>query len=188
MDPLWGQILPAPAEKVTAVHDRDVINVCGLSFTAIETPGHARHHHVYQLGDIAFVGDAAGIKLPGCDLIDLPAPPPEFDLDVWTQTVDLLIAKSFTTIYPTHYGPVENVEDHLISVKNLLMEAAVLVRDKMADGVDRDELVAQYTAWSRGRARMLGLADKVINQYETVNPLYMSVDGIMRYWRKRSEM
>ena len=26
-----------------------------------------------------------------------------------------------------------------------------------------------------------------LNQFATANPLYMSVDGIMRYWRKRWE-
>ena len=79
MDTLWGDILPAPAEKVTIIYDNDTVEVAGLSFQVLETPGHARHHHVYRLGDVAFTGDAAGIKIPGSPLVGLPAPPPEFD-------------------------------------------------------------------------------------------------------------
>ena len=91
MDTLWGPMLPTPAEKVTAVYDGDIIQAGGLEFLALDTPGHARHHHVYRLGNLAFTGDAAGIQLPDSRLIDLPAPPPEFELEVWQQTIDRLL-------------------------------------------------------------------------------------------------
>src|SRR5262245_24856094 len=44
MGELWGQFLPAPAHKVFAHHDGDVILAGGLRFVAHDTPGHARHH------------------------------------------------------------------------------------------------------------------------------------------------
>lgn len=185
MDMLWGEMLPAPAKNVTELHDRDIINAGGLTFTALETPGHARHHHVYQLENIAFTGDAAGIVLPDSQLLDLPAPPPEFDLEVWQQTVDRIADCQFETIYPTHFGAVNEVQSHLQGIKSLLQEAAVFVRQHMEAGVSRDELVERYTNWNRERARTHGLDDFAIHQYETANPLYMSVDGIMRYWRKQ---
>lgn len=185
MDTLWGEMLPAPAENVTELHDGDAINAGGLTFTALETPGHARHHHVYQLGNIAFTGDAAGIVLPDSQLLDLPAPPPEFDLEVWQQTVDRIADCQFETIYPTHFGAVNEVQPHLQGIKSLLQEAAVFVRRQMEAGVSRDKLVERYTNWNRERARVQGLDDFAIHQYETANPLYMSVDGIMRYWRKQ---
>lgn len=185
MEPLWGEILPAPAGNITAVHDNELIEVNGLTFIALDTPGHARHHHVFRLEDIAFTGDAAGIRLLGTNLIDLPAPPPEFDMEVWQQTVDRLLAEQFSAIYPTHFGQIDAVQSHLIGVRDLIQDTAEFVHTAMQAGVERDELLTRYEAWNRGRAQAEGLSTEVIHKYETVNPLYMSVDGIMRYWRKR---
>ena len=30
----------------------------------IDSPGHAKHHHAYQLGDAAFTGDVTGCIYP----------------------------------------------------------------------------------------------------------------------------
>ncbi|HEX6383748.1 MAG TPA: MBL fold metallo-hydrolase [Anaerolineae bacterium] len=185
MDTLWGETLPAPAEQVTVVHDGDIVRAGGLEFVALDTPGHARHHHAYQLRNIAFTGDAAGIQLPDSALIDLPAPPPEFELEVWQETVDRLLASRFTAIYPTHFGLLSNVQDHLQRFKVLMQEAARFVYELMETGLERNDIVAEYTQWSHQRAQALGVPSEVVHQYETANPLYMSVDGIMRYWRKR---
>ena len=83
MDTLWGEILPAPEENTIAVEDGETLEIGGLTIRVIDTPGHARHHHVYMIDDVAFAGDAAGILLPGNRWVDLPAPPPEFDLPAW---------------------------------------------------------------------------------------------------------
>ncbi|MCL4267704.1 MAG: MBL fold metallo-hydrolase [Anaerolineae bacterium] len=187
MDSLWGQLLPAPAEKVVPLFDGDTIEAGGLAFTAVETPGHARHHHVIRLGNVAFTGDAGGMKLGQRPLLDIPAPPPEFDLEAWQWSLDKLLGMGLERIYPTHFGAVENVTEHLLAIKKLVDESAQFVREKMAAGVERDELIAQYTAWNHGRAYAAGLSDESIRKYEIANPLYMSVDGMMRYWRKRNE-
>ena len=49
MDRLWGSIVPVPEKLVTPVHDGDVIAIGDLRFTALETPGHARHHHAFAV-------------------------------------------------------------------------------------------------------------------------------------------
>lgn len=185
MDSLWGQLLPAPAEKVVPLFDGDTIEAGGLAFTAVETPGHARHHHVIRLGNVAFTGDAGGMKLGQRPLLDIPAPPPEFDLEAWQLSLDKLLGMGLERIYPTHFGAVENVTEHLLAIKKLVDESAQFVQEKMAAGVERDELIAQYTAWNHGRAYAAGLSDESIRKYEIANPLYMSVDGMMRYWQKK---
>ncbi len=184
MEQLWGEMLPAPAEKVTAVHDNDIIHAAGLTFKALETPGHARHHHVWQVEDVAFTGDAAGIRLPHNPLVDVPAPPPEFDRETWLETLERLQSANFAALYPTHFGRLEDVDHQLDGLRTLIHEAADFVHAQMKAGVPRDELVLLYGNWVRDRAKGLGLTDFQIRQYELANPLYMSVDGIMRYWRK----
>lgn len=185
MDVLWGEVLPAPAENIISLHDGDTVEAAGLTFTALDTPGHAYHHHVYRLDNIAFTGDAAGIRLPASSLVDLPAPPPEFNLPLWQQTLDRIEAESFAVIYPTHFGPVTNVAFQLSELRQRLQEAPDFVRQRLEEGTDRDELVAQYVAWNRQRAAEHGLSAEFYRQYEMANPLYMSVDGMIRYWRKQ---
>lgn len=185
MDYLWGITVAAPVENVTAVYDGDVIKAAGLEFTAIDTPGHAWHHHTYRLNDIAFTGDAAGIHIPGTQLVDLPAPPPEFKLEVWDKTIERLLAEEFTAIYPTHFGRIADPNEQLQQLRSLMHEAASFVHMQMAKQLDRDRIVALYIGWMHDRARSAGLSDYEIEQFDAANPLFMSVDGIMRYWQRR---
>lgn len=185
MDELWGETVAAPADKVTAVYDGDVIDAAGLQFAAIDSPGHAWHHHTYRLDDVAFTGDAAGIHIPGSALVDLPAPPPEFKLEVWDKTIDRLLAENFSAIYPTHFGRVDQPSLQLEKLRQLMHEAAEFIRENMAANLDRDSIVQAYVAWMHQRAKDAGLSDYAIQQYDAANPLYMSVDGIMRYWNRK---
>lgn len=185
MDTLWGETVAAPADNVTVVHDGEIITVAGLQFTALDTPGHAWHHHTYRFDDIAFTGDAAGIHLPGTQLIDLPAPPPEFKLEVWEKTIDRLLAEGFSAIYPTHFGRVADPNLQLRQLRTLMVEAADFVHIRMENQQDRDSIVADYVGWMQDRARAAGLSEHAIQQYDAANPLFMSVDGIMRYWQRR---
>ncbi len=185
MDGMWGEMLPAPAGQVQALYDGDSVQAGGLTLTAMDTPGHARHHHVFLLDGVAFTGDAAGVRLPGSSFISLPAPPPEFDLEAWQGTIQRLLELELTTLYPTHFGPLEDVQEHLQAVAELLHQAAGFVRARMGAGVQREALVEAYLAWNRERARSQGLGEDDFQRYETPNPSFMSVDGLMRYWRKR---
>jgi len=159
----------------------------GLTFTAIETPGHARHHHAYRLEDIVFTGDVAGIHLPNSPLVAVPAPPPEFDLEAWRRSIARLAREKFVTLYPTHFGGLANVREHLATLDELVVKSAEYVQKRLAAGATRDEIVADYTAWERARAAALGAREELFDRYQASNPLYMSVDGLMRYWRKREE-
>jgi len=185
MDVLWGQTLPAPAGRVRALRDGDTVAVGDLLFTALDTPGHAWHHHVYRLGDVAFTGDAAGVRLPGSDFVSIPAPPPEFDREAWRKTLQHLSSENFATLYPTHFGPLNDARGHLEKMRELLEEVTEFVSQRIQNGRERDDLVAEYTAWNRQRAQAHGATEPDWQRYELANPLFMSVDGLARYWRKR---
>ncbi len=185
MDMLWGTVTPAPAERVTVVEDGDAIEVEGLRFTALDTPGHARHHHVYRLEDIAFTGDAAGIRIPGSGWIDLPAPPPEFDLEVWKQTLARLRAEKLTAIYRTHFGPSTEVSAELDRVEALLDETVETIGALEARKLERPAMLAAYREWVAEQARADGAGEDTIRTYEIANPRDMSVDGVIRYLNRR---
>ena len=188
MHKLWGAIVPAPADRVVSVKSGDQVDAAGLTLIAHDAPGHAWHHHVFQIGNVAFCGDAAGVRLVPHKWISLPAPPPEFDLEAWRNTLAYLQAMNFETLYLTHFGRVDNVSRHLRQFGELLEDATGLIREQMKAGVDREQVIQVYKQWSWERAYDAGLAASDFSQrYEAPNPLFMSVDGIMRYWRIQDE-
>ncbi len=187
MDTLWGEILAAPEENVQVVVDGDVVEAAGLEFRALDTPGHAGHHHAWRVGDVAFVGDVTGIRGGAIGWLDIPAPPPEFDRELWRESIAKLRAERLATIYRTHFGPRSDVAEELDRIEELLEAAAAKVRSMRDEGLERDEMIARYSEWIDGRARREGFDPEAAVGKKHLNPRDMSVDGITRYWRKRAE-
>src|SRR3979411_2140465 len=63
MERLWGRFAPVPAERLRRWKDGELVRIDSLEIRAIETPGHARHHHIYQWENSVFGGDIAGVRL-----------------------------------------------------------------------------------------------------------------------------
>lgn len=186
MESLWGDILPCPSERITPLHDNETILLGDLAITAWNTPGHAFHHHTLVVEDIAFVGDLAGVRLPGTDWISVTTPPPEFHLENWRTSLSRVQSANLQTIYPTHFGPFTDVADHLRRMGELLEEASQFIYQHWSAGLERDELVARYIAWNREQAAAHGITPALFEHYQAANPLFMSADGIARYWQKRA--
>jgi glyoxylase-like metal-dependent hydrolase (beta-lactamase superfamily II) len=192
MDELWGELIPIPESQVTPVHDNDVIEADGLMIRAIETPGHAKHHHAFSLdteqGRVYFTGDAAATYIEGCDqFISVPTPPPEFDLETWLASVERLETERFDVLYPTHFGPVHHVADHLARVKPTLREHAKFVRMLMDGDFDRTEMLKQYREWFIAKARADDVPPGKMGFYVTDTLADMNLTGIQRYWTKLAE-
>jgi glyoxylase-like metal-dependent hydrolase (beta-lactamase superfamily II) len=187
METLWGDILPAPRERVRATVDGDVVEAAGLEFRAIYTPGHAGHHHAWRVGEVAFVGDAMGIRGGAIPWLDLPAPPPEFDRELWLESLGKLREEGLRTIYRTQFGPRADVAEEIDRVAELVESAAAKVRSMLETGLERDEMIARYSEWMNERARREGYDPAVAVGKKKLNPRDMSVDGIARYWRKKAE-
>jgi glyoxylase-like metal-dependent hydrolase (beta-lactamase superfamily II) len=185
MGPLWGEILPAPSEHVHAVADRAVVEAAGMRLLAIDTPGHARHHLVFQAGDSAFVGDVAGMMRPGSSYLRLPTPPPEFDLPAWQASLQRLRGLGLRRMYLTHFGEVLRVDEHLDRLADLLPDYAGRVRAALEAGQERDALVADMTIWEEARLEAGGVPRSEWVIFSNLAPVSMSVDGMLRYWRKQ---
>lgn len=185
MDEFWGDTVPAPADRVIAVGHGEPISIAGLEFRVIETGGHAWHHHAYRLGDVAFTGDAAGIGVPGFSMLELPAPPPEFDLEAWKLTLSRLRAEKLSVMYRTHFGPSDRVGAELDELEMLLDECVLFVEEARREGLERDAIVDRYRSWIRQRAEAAGADDSMLRTLSVANPREMSVDGILRYLERR---
>jgi glyoxylase-like metal-dependent hydrolase (beta-lactamase superfamily II) len=193
MDRLWGELIPIPAQQLTALKDGDVINAAGVDITAIDTPGHAWHHMTYALdtdaGRIGFTGDAAATHIEGVGprFISVPTPPPEFDLQRWLDTVDRIAGQRFAAIYPTHFGRMDNVEAHLFAVKEALEAHATFVREKLDAGMDAEAILPVYRAWFIEQARQAGVPAEKLGFYVKDTLADMNLTGMVRYWTKRAE-
>jgi glyoxylase-like metal-dependent hydrolase (beta-lactamase superfamily II) len=170
---------------VHALNDGDVIEIAGLKITALGTPGHARHHMVYRLEDVAFTGDQAGICLEGYSHIHMPTPPPEFDLEAWVASVDRLRQQNYKRLYLTHFGRIDQVEEHWSGVETLLREATAFVGRRLAENASRETIIREYAEMEEKRMQDSALDLRGRSLYADLGPAEMSVDGLIRYWKKR---
>ena len=182
---LWGEMLPAPPEMVQEVADEGVLEVAGLTFRAWDTPGHAKHHHAWILGDLAFTGDVAGVRLPGYDFLGVTSAPPQFDLEPYLASISRLRNHGLKKLYLTHFGEVSDVEDHLEAYARCVASASRMVKEYRDAGFhDQASLQIAYRAWVMERAFQNGLPPEAFRLYEAANPSDMCADGLRLYWEK----
>jgi glyoxylase-like metal-dependent hydrolase (beta-lactamase superfamily II) len=186
MEKLWGDIPPTASDRVRTLTDSETVVAAGLEIEALATPGHAFHHHVYRVGTSAFTGDLAAIVTPENRLVEIPTPPPEYDLELWHQSIERVRALKLSTIYPTHFGQVDTVDQHLDCVHQLLSEGTDLVHQKLLDGQSRRQIDSAFSDWTSDRLRQAGASAEQLREITNFNPPSLSLAGILRYWKKRS--
>lgn len=184
METLWGSFLPVKEEMLSEVQDKEVIEIEELQFQAIDTPGHANHHHVYILEDVCFSGDIGGVRLGGLPHLRLPMPPPEFHPDKWRASLDELKQENFNRIAPTHFGIYTDPGWHLDAVARALDDVESWMMETLPDDPTGEALSAKLLDWSRERSIQDGLTSEQFNAYQAVNPVSISSEGIRRYWYK----
>jgi len=184
MDSLWGEILPAPADRVVTLTDGQSVKVGPTTFTAIDTPGHARHHHAYACEGVCFTGDVAGMKLPNCDYLSVTAAPPQFDPVAYGDSLQRLHDAGFSTLQLTHFGEVADVSNHLSRYAMRVEQVYERIERLLAEGLAGDALRAAYgqAEHAIGRAAHVSEADWL--RYECANPTGMCADGIALFCQK----
>ena len=131
MERLWGEVAPVPEANLNPLSGGEG----GLGVEVAYTPGHASHHVSYMHRDSgrAFVGDTAAVRIPPCDFVLPPTPPPDIDLDLWDRSIDLILDWAPASLGLTHFGAVEEPEAHLEVVRDRLREQARLAGELPAD-------------------------------------------------------
>jgi glyoxylase-like metal-dependent hydrolase (beta-lactamase superfamily II) len=184
MASLWGQILPVDGNRLRVVQDAEEIILGDLRFIALNTPGHAEHHHAYLFEDVCFTGDIGGVRIPGYQYLRVPMPPPELHFGRWHESIARLRKEKFSRIAPTHFGIFDDPEWQLNEMERNLNAAEKWLESIMPSELPLEELRSQFTSWMEEQARAIGLNLDVLKAYELANPLGMSVDGMLRYWKK----
>ena len=213
-DRFYGDPLPCPAERLHAVADGESIVRRGMRMTAIETPGHARHHHAWLLAPesaspknpaVLFAGDIAAMRTPGSQHISVPTPPPEFDLAAWLASLDRLeeIASARPIqLWLTHLGPVADARRHLRAVRERLCEEVAFAEGLLDEEARRQadaassgpgvpvaaagqlDLAARYREWLWPRATADGVREELLRSFLGDHFTAMNLGGIRR-WREQ---
>jgi glyoxylase-like metal-dependent hydrolase (beta-lactamase superfamily II) len=184
MQTLWGEFLPVPPECLLVPKNGDDIEIGGLRFRAVDTPGHADHHFAYLIDDLCFSGDIGGVRLGGFSHIRLPMPPPDLHIGKWRQSLGRLASLPIRRVAPTHFGIFEDAGWHLKAAAQALDEVDAWIEATMPLDPLVEELNEQFVAWARHRSLEAGVPPEVIDAYEAANPSWMSTFGIQRYWKK----
>jgi glyoxylase-like metal-dependent hydrolase (beta-lactamase superfamily II) len=189
MERLWGEIAPVPADRVESLRGGERIEVAGLTLQVAYTPGHAVHHVSYfETGTgTAFAGDTAGIRIAPWLAVVPPTPPPDIDVEMWQESIRRLRAWRPSRLFLTHFGPFEDVDEHLDDLERRLAAMASMVRQSLEEpAADDDARIANFTAALKESLRE-GLRDEAAAaRYERAVPFAHCWAGLARYWRKRN--
>ena len=171
----WGEVVPVPEASMHVVSGGET--VLG-AFRVEYTPGHASHHvsYLHEPSGMAFVGDVAGVRIPPCDFVVAPTPPPDVDIDGWERSLDVLEGWSPSALGLTHFGQVDDVAPHLQRLRASLHEAA-----RLAGAHGQDAFIAGL------QQRIDDLTGDLAPAYSVAAPpdhLYL---GLERWHRKRAE-
>ena len=184
MDLLWGQFLPVPPDKLIEVQDGQEIAVGSLRFTAIHTPGHAKHHAAYLFEGVCFTGDIGGVRIPGPPYLRLPLVPPELNIEDWRASLLKLSGIGFRRVAPTHFSIYGDAAAHLTLCLRALDETERWLEREMPAEPPIEALRELFTAWQRAQGLAAGISEENLGLYEIANPTWMGADGLQRYWRK----
>jgi len=184
MDALWGKFLPVPKEKLIVLSGNGEIEIQGLHFCYLDTPGHAFHHLSYIFEDTCFSGDVGGVRLPGPPFLRLPTPPPDFHIKSWRESITKLKEANFSRIAPTHFGIFDDAEWHLNDLEKTLDDVEQWIEVTLPQILEQEALRETFVEWEHARCAEAGLDQENLHAYNLAMPIRMGADGIWRYWHK----
>ena len=185
----FGDVEPAPPERIRPVTDGDVIELGGRSLDVLYTPGHASHHVALvdsETGGV-FVGDALGIHLPDVGVLRPATPPPDIDVEVAVDSIERIRERARSVLYLSHYGPVPEV-DAMCDLSIVRVRGwADIVGDALRSSTDVDEIARLLE--QRGTTDVLEDAGPGadMTRYDMLSSYRVNAAGLIRYWRKRWE-
>ena len=184
MERFWGEIIPVPEDRLHLLRGGERVEVGRRSFEVLYTPGHASHHVTYfdRGSGIAFVGDAAGMRIDGGYVLP-PTPPPDINVQQWIESIRQISALQAHTLFVTHFGPAQGVETHLQTLATNLRWMSGLVRDSFNEDATDEERSRRFGA--RIRREMLQRTEPALMPaYEPTAPLETLWFGLARDLRK----
>lgn len=186
MNRLWGEMKPIPENLLFPANDGDIIDFGNVQFKVIYTPGHAIHHNAYQWNDIIFTGDVAGCKIKNGPVVP-PCPPPDINVELWKQSLQKLREAKPKKLYLTHFSKHDKPLELLDELEQELDRWATFIQPFFKAGTPTQEIIPKFMKFTSDAFKLKGLTNQEIQIYEYVNPSWMSVNGLLRYWKLKDQ-
>jgi hypothetical protein len=103
----------------------------------------------------------------------------------WQASIDLLKSRNPERLWLTHYGVVDNPGKHLRDLEERLLERAAWMKPHAEANRPLEHITPLFQAFSAEELQREGLNEEMLLRYENANPAWMSVAGLMRYWKKK---
>jgi glyoxylase-like metal-dependent hydrolase (beta-lactamase superfamily II) len=185
MERLWGKFSAIAPERVRVLEADAAVRVAPFEIRAIETPGHASHHHIYHWDDTVFGGDVAGVRLGGGPPVP-PLVPPELDIEAWRASIARIRELNPARLYLPHFGLVTaGIAGHLDALEARIVRWSRWFRDRLRAGDDEQTMRTAFARYVTSELRSAAAAESELADYEQADPSFMAVSAATRYWRKR---
>ncbi len=190
MERLWGEIIGVDADRIDPVEDGDILPVAGRDVLVKHAPGHAGSHVVLldRSTRVLYTGDAAGARVKGTEYVCPTLVPPELDLSLWTQTIQMMQGLGATKLALTHCGVFEDVERHLGDVMPNLEEQVAIGEQVMMSPDDEEEVIEFLTTQEREEYAREGKDIAEVNAcmraMGLAMPPYIAAQGLKRIFAK----
>src|SRR6266487_3637429 len=184
---LWGEIESTPQERLTIIEGGDILNIASRRLEVHYTPGHAVHHVIFfdaHSGEL-FAGDVAGVKLQDVDYVRPPTPPPDLDLETWSDSIGLVRSLRPDVLYIGHYGAVKDIGQHTGRLREKLQDWGEFVLAQMRKGKNEAEIIALLIEHTQPELQRVARDPHELQRYEIASNYPMTVQGYMRYWKKK---
>jgi len=184
MDSLWGKMEPIKKDHLFQMPNKEVLKIGNRKFVAHHTPGHATHHIAWQVEDILFTGDVAGIRIKDGPVMP-PCPPPDIDIEAWKKSINVIRGLKLSHIYLTHFAAFTDISSHLDQLEKCLDDWVQWIKIEWERGRTHEEITPEFQQYVANQLSDAGLSTGDIAKYEAANPSWMSVTGLIRYWHKK---
>jgi len=186
MEELWGSMLPLPQERLRVLTDEARVTIGGRTLVALDTPGHAVHHHAFFDPDerVVFGGDVTGIRLSGAAYVRPPTPPPDIDVARWLASIARIRALRPDRVLPTHFGGVADAGWHLDQLEARLRDWAAWAEERVAAGDDLAAMSGALAAKAHAEVVSALGSEAAAIDYEEAVPSPMLAAGLHR-WASR---
>jgi glyoxylase-like metal-dependent hydrolase (beta-lactamase superfamily II) len=188
---MFGSPRPVPAGRLRPLGDGAEIDLGSRVLEVMDAPGHAGHEVFVRDRDSGalFTGDGFGVLLPDVGILRPAAPPPEFDLELATESIRKACGDGPSMLVFSHFGAVHDVEETCdLAIERLhgwtdAVRRVLRERVEPAEVEDVAEVLRESTAGETEAATAAGLD---VGRYEFLSSYELNAAGILRYLTKRA--
>jgi glyoxylase-like metal-dependent hydrolase (beta-lactamase superfamily II) len=188
LETLFGTMEAVPEQLLRVVQHGDEVRCGSRVAVGWHTPGHARHHVVWQLDDEIATGDLAGVRLQGSDHVLPPMPPPDIDVEAWRSSLALVRGLSPRRLLLTHFGGFDDPAGHLDQLEDRLRSWQGLADDVVRNGGDAATLGGRLKEVDDREMEEAGVSADRRVLYGKLCPMVENAAGLFRYCQKKLEV